>query len=47
MRVGAGAGVLNAAQHAPALRECGPTDTGGGDPDGGGDDDGGGGGVVN
>jgi hypothetical protein len=33
MRVGNGAGLFNAAQHAPALRECGPVD----------DDDGGGG----
>jgi hypothetical protein len=24
MRVGAGAGLLNAAQHSPALRECAP-----------------------
>jgi hypothetical protein len=48
MRVGPGAGVLNAAQHSPALRECGPTTTdGGGDGDDGGGDDGGGGGVVN
>jgi hypothetical protein len=32
MRVGNGhgAGLLNAAQHSPALRECGPTDGGGG-----------------
>jgi hypothetical protein len=33
MRVGEagnGAGLLNAAQHSPALRECGPTDTDGG-----------------
>ena len=45
MRVGAGAGVLNAAQHSPALRECGPTDDGGGVDNGGGDDGGGGGGV--
>ena len=39
MRVGNGNGdgLLNAAQHSPALRECGPTDDG----DGGGDDDGG------
>ncbi len=34
-----GKGLLNAAQHSPALRECGPVD---GDGDGGGDDDGGG-----
>ena len=33
---GHGAGLLNAAQHSPALRECGPVD---------GDGDGGGGGV--
>jgi hypothetical protein len=32
-------GLLNAAQHSPALRECGPT---GDDDDGGGDDGGGG-----
>ena len=38
MRVGSGngAGLLNAAQHSPALRECGPADDdgggGGGDP---------------
>ena len=40
MRVGNGngAGLLNAAQHSPALRECGPTDDGGGDDDGGGGD---------
>ena len=38
MRVGNGdgAGLLNAAQHSPALRECGPTD---GDGDGGGSQD--------
>ena len=32
MRVGNGhgAGLLNAAQHSPALRECGPEDDGGG-----------------
>jgi hypothetical protein len=36
MRVGNGhgEGLLNAAQHSPALRECGPTDD---DDDGGGD----------
>jgi hypothetical protein len=34
MRVGNGAGLLNAAQRSPALRECGPT----GDDDGGDDD---------
>ena len=40
MRVGNGfgAGLLNAAQHSPALRECGPTD-GDGDGDGGGSQD--------
>jgi hypothetical protein len=27
---GHGAGLLNAAQHSPALRECGPVDGGGG-----------------
>ena len=35
MRVGSGAGLLNAAQHSPALRECGLTDDDG-DDDGGG-----------
>jgi hypothetical protein len=30
MRVGNGAGLLNAAQHSPALRECAPVDGGGG-----------------
>jgi hypothetical protein len=41
MRVGNGhgAGLLNAAQHSSALRECGPTDDGGGDDDGGGGGD--------
>jgi len=40
MRVGNGhgAGLVNAAEHSPALRTCGPTETDGG----GGDDDGGG-----
>ena len=41
MRVGNGngLGLLNAAQHSPALRECGPVDADdGGDDDGGGDD---------
>jgi hypothetical protein len=32
---GHGAGLLNAAQHSPALRECGPVDGGGGDGGGG------------
>ena len=38
MRLGSGhgAGLLNAAQHSPALRECGPVDGDGGDDDGGG-----------
>ena len=36
MRVGNGEGLLNAAQHSPALRECGPS----------GDDDGDGGGST-
>ena len=41
MRVGNGNGdgLLNAAQHSPALRECGLTDDGGGDDDGGGGGD--------
>jgi hypothetical protein len=38
MRVGHGAGLVNAAEHSPALRVCGPEDG-----DGGGGDDGGGG----
>jgi hypothetical protein len=33
---GHGAGLLNAAQHSPALRECGPVDGDGGGDDGGG-----------
>ncbi|MDA0159991.1 hypothetical protein OM076_06945 [Solirubrobacter ginsenosidimutans] len=38
MRVGNGhgAGLVNAAEHSPALRTCGPTDTGGGGGDDGG-----------
>jgi hypothetical protein len=38
MRVGNGhgAGLVNAAEHSPALRLCGPEDDGGGDDDGGG-----------
>ena len=38
MRVGNGhgAGLVNAAEHSPALRTCGPTDDGGGDDGGGG-----------
>lgn len=41
MRVGNGngAGLLNAAQHSPALRECGPTDDGGDDGGGAGPQD--------
>jgi hypothetical protein len=39
MRLGEGRGLLNAAQHSPALRECAPV---GDDGDDGGDDDGGG-----
>jgi hypothetical protein len=37
MRVGNGhgAGLVNAAEHSPALRTCGPTDGGGGDGSGG------------
>jgi hypothetical protein len=35
MRVGHGAGLVNAAEHSPALRTCGPEDDGG-DGDGGG-----------
>src|SRR3954470_7477576 len=31
MRIGAGAGVANAAAHSPALRECGLPDSGGDD----------------
>jgi hypothetical protein len=34
MRLGNGAGLLNAAQHSPALRECAPPDGGGGPPAG-------------
>lgn len=33
---GNGAGLVNAAEHSPALRLCGPVDSGGGDDDGGG-----------
>ncbi len=35
MRVGNGAGLVNAAEHSPALRVCGPEDDGGGDDGGG------------
>ncbi len=35
MKVGNGEGLVNAAFHSPALRLCGPTDTGGGDDGGG------------
>ena len=40
MRVGNGhgKGLVNAAEHSPALRTCGPTDGGGGDTGGGGGD---------
>ena len=40
MRVGNGHGngLVNAAEHSPALRTCGPTDDGGGDDGGGGGD---------
>jgi hypothetical protein len=40
---GHGAGLVNAADHSPALAVCGPVDTGSGDDGGSGD---GGGGVV-
>jgi len=45
MRVGQGAGLVNAAEHSPALRVCGPEggDDGGGGDGGGGD---GGGGIA-
>jgi hypothetical protein len=35
MNVGNGAGLVNAAEHSPALRTCAPEDDGGGDDDGG------------
>jgi hypothetical protein len=43
MKVGDGAGLVNAAEHSPALRTCGPEGENGGGDDGG---DGGGGGPV-
>jgi hypothetical protein len=42
MKVGNGAGLVNAAEHSPALRVCGPE---GGDGGGGGDGGDGGGGI--
>ena len=45
MKIGNGAGVVNAAFHSPALRLCGPESPGGGD-DGGGDDGGDDGGGI-
>ena len=47
MRVGKGnAGLVNAAFHSPALRTCGPTDSGSGDGGGVGDGGGDGGGPI-